>query len=80
MGNNVESSYPCRFDISTVKGGYRVTFYCITGDKRHTVEVYHFHTIDQVLIAAWNESKKYFNRCHQCMCAGYSVLTTNEDL
>jgi|BioPla2DNA2_1021312.scaffolds.fasta_scaffold51824_1 hypothetical protein len=66
MGNNVESSYPCRFDISTVKGGYRVTFYCITGDKRHTVEVYHFHTIDQVLKTAWNESKKYFNRCHQC--------------
>ncbi len=62
----MESSYPCKFDISAVEGGYKVTFYCIAVDKSHTVDVYDYHTIDQVLIAAWNESKKYFNRCHQC--------------
>ena len=66
MDNSVESFYPNRFDISAVKGGYRVTFYCNAGDKNYSVEVYDFQTIEQAIKTAWNESKKHFNRCHQC--------------
>ena len=62
----MESFYPNRFDISAVKGGYRVTFYCNAGDKNYSVEVYDFQTIEQAIKTAWNESKKHFNRCHQC--------------
>ena len=66
MYNSAEGSGTCKFEISAIKDGYRVTFYCSAGDQKHTGEVYDSQTVEQALKIAWNESKKYFNRCHQC--------------
>ncbi|NLB77814.1 MAG: hypothetical protein GX796_02905 [Clostridiaceae bacterium] len=65
MDNSVESSYPCKVDILAIKGGHRVTFYCSAGDKKYTIEIYDSQTVDKALKIAWDELKKYFNRCHQ---------------
>jgi hypothetical protein len=66
MNNSVENTLPGKFEISGINGGFKVTFYCSAGDKKYTNEVYDSHSVEQALIIAWKESKKYFNRCHQC--------------
>jgi hypothetical protein len=66
--NNTESNLPRKFNISTLQGGFRVTFYCSACDRKVTKEIYNVDNVEQALIVGWLESRKYFNRCHKC-CA-----------
>lgn len=66
MNYSVDNTLPGKFEISSVRGGFRFIFYCDAGDKKYSTEIYNSHSAEQAINTAWKESKKFFNRCHQC--------------
>ncbi len=66
MNYSVDNTLPGKFDISSIRGGFRIIFYCNAGDKKYTKEIYNSHSVDHAINIAWQESKVFFNRCHQC--------------
>lgn len=65
MSIRVDGASPGKFDISAIKGGFRVNFYCSEGDQNITSDIFD-SDYEEAVRLAWQESRKYFNRCHQC--------------
>ena len=56
-----------RYKVIADSGGNRYSFFCdITGALLHTTDPIQAETQEQELETAWEDARKYFNRCHKC--------------
>ena len=66
MDSNTELNLPGKFNITSLQGGFRVTFYCRSCEKTVTKEIYNIDSVEEAIKLAWQDTKKYFNRCNKC--------------
>ncbi|HHW23780.1 MAG TPA: hypothetical protein GXX26_13035 [Clostridiaceae bacterium] len=66
MDKNYEPIFPEKFNIISIHGGFRVTFFCSGCERSVTKETCGMNNVEQALEEAWQEARKYFNRCHDC--------------
>ena len=56
-----------RYKVIADSGGNRYSFFCdITGALLHTTDPIQAETQEQELETAWEDARKYFNRCGMC--------------
>lgn len=59
--------HPNRYTVQRVGEHYRFTFLCDRSGTVHTVEtLYPVHPGGDALAEAWEDARRYFNRCHRC--------------